>query len=352
MNFKYIISFFFLFVNLLVKAQVTGGQHVIKLFELSQSSRITGLGGSQIAVADEDVVLASQNPAVLNPLMNGRLSINHNFFISDLQHSYLAYGEHLPKIGITVHGAFQHLNYGELIRADEFGNQQGTFEVSENAFVLGAARPLSSRLSMGLNLRFGFSRLDTYRSSALAADAGIFYADTARLFTAAMVVRNAGAQMKTYSGTREELPLDIQIAVTKRLRHLPFRLTILMHHLHQWDIRYNDPALENDDDILVIGGDGDSGNSKNPGIDNFFRHFIFSGEFLFGKTEVMRLRFGYNHLRRKELTVQNFTSFAGFSAGIGFKLNRLRLDAGFGSYHLASGVFHVGLSTDLKSYFQ
>ena len=57
-------------------------------------------------------------------------------------------------------------------------------------------------------------------------------------------------------------------------------------------------------------------------FDNFFRHFVFNGEFLFGKTESFRLRLGYNHLRRKELSLENQFSLSGFSFGVGFKVSK------------------------------
>ncbi|HNM25316.1 MAG TPA: hypothetical protein PKL15_07795, partial [Saprospiraceae bacterium] len=79
--------------------------------------------------------------------------------------------------------------------------------------------------------------------------------------------------------------------------------------------------------------------------------FIFSGEFLLGRNESFRLRLGYNHLRKKELSVRNYRSLAGFSGGVGFKINRFRLDVGYGAYHLAGGVLHVGVGTNLKDFF-
>jgi hypothetical protein len=352
-NFTLVSRFLILIVLALpgvAPAQISGGQHTFRFFELPTSARLTALGGAQIAVRDEDLALASQNPAALNPLMDGRLTLQHNFFLADIQHSYAGYAAHLPRWGFTVHGAVQHVGYGTNIRADEYGEKQGEFNVSETALTLGAARPLTDRVSLGLNLRYGFSSLDTYRASALAADAGLLYVDTASLFTAAVVLRNAGTQVSTYAGDREDLPFDLQVAVSKRLRHLPFRLTILAHHLHQWDLRYNDPNLR-DDDVLIFGGEEETSSQGNPGVDNFFRHFIFNGEFLLGRNELLRLRLGYNHLRKRELSVGGYRSLAGFSAGLGVKINRFRIDFGYGSYHLGGGVVHFGLGTNLKDFF-
>jgi hypothetical protein len=196
-------------------------------------------------------------------------------------------------------------------------------------------------------MRMAFSRLDIYRSSALLADVGLMYADTSRRLTMGLVIRNAGTQLSTYAGLKETLPFDIQLGISKRLEHLPFRFSIIAHHLHQWDIRYNDPNLQ-DDDVLLFGEEQTTENKTTAAIDNFFRHLIFSGEFLLGKNEGLRIRLGYNHLLKRELSVSNYRSLAGFSGGLGVKISRFRVDFGYGAYHLAGGVAHLGIGTSLK----
>ncbi|MFN0014255.1 MAG: type IX secretion system protein PorQ [Saprospiraceae bacterium] len=332
-----------------VSAQITGGQHVFQFLSLPPSARVTGLGGMQITVRDDDVALAAANPAALNPLMDGQMSFNHNFFLADIEHGYVAYATNLPKIGFTVHGGLQYMKYGDIPMTDEFGNKLGQIAASETAFTLGGARQLSPRLSIGLNLRFAVSTLDVYQSTALAADAGILYADTSRLFSVAAVLRNVGTQIANYDGLRENLPLDLQIGFSKRLRYLPFRLTIIAHHLHQWELRHDDPRLQDGNNLLFGGGDEEP--DGNSGIDNFFRHFIFSGEFLLGSNESFRIRLGYNHLRKQELSVRDYRSLAGFSMGVGIRVSRFRIDVGYAAYHLAGGVLHFGMSTNLKDFF-
>lgn len=311
---------------------------------------MTALGGAQVAVKDDDPIFAAANPAALNPKMDGHLAINHNFFLSDIQHGYVAYVQHLDKLGFTVQGGLQYVKYGDIDRADEFGNLQGKVKASETAFTLGGARALTDRISLGLNLRLGVSTLDVYQASALLADAGVMYADTARRLTLGLVVRNAGAQMATFNDKRESLPLDVQLGITKRLKHLPFRFGIVAHYLNTWDIRYKDPNAQNDD-VLLFGDEKPAENKTSAAIDNFFRHLVFNGEFLLGRNEGLRLRVGYNHLRKRELTVRNYRSLAGFSGGIGIKISRFRIDFGYASYHLAGGVVHLGVGTNLKDFF-
>ncbi|MCS6927889.1 MAG: type IX secretion system protein PorQ [Saprospiraceae bacterium] len=329
-------------------AQVTGGRHAFKFLTLSPSARITALGGLHISVRDDDVALAALNPAALNPRMSGRLSLQHNFLLANIQHSYAAYAHHAKIFNATLHASIQHVNYGDIPRADAFGNVQGEVRATETAFTLGIARLLTPKWSLGLNVRFARSALDMYQATALSSDVGVLYEDTARLFSAAAVVRQLGTQLTLYRDTREALPFDLQLAVSKRLRYLPFRLSIVAHHLHQWNIRYDDPALRPRNPLLF---GGDQPTEGNPTIDNFFRHLIFNGEFLLGANEFFRIRLGYNHLRRRELTVRNFRSLAGFSAGLGLRVSRFRIDLGYASYHIAGGIVHFGLSTNVRELF-
>ncbi|MBP6812148.1 MAG: hypothetical protein KA138_11545, partial [Saprospiraceae bacterium] len=169
-------------------------------------------------------------------------------------------------------------------------------------------------------------------------------------FTAGLVIRNAGTQLSTYADIKETLPFDIQLGVSKRLKHLPFRFSVIAHHLHEWDIRYNDPNLQGDE-VLLFGDEQPKESRATAVIDNFFRHLIFNGEFLLGKNEGLRIRLGYNHLLKRELSVSNYRSLAGFSGGLGVKISRFRVDFGYGAYHLAGGVAHLGIGTNLREFF-
>lgn len=329
-------------------AQVTGGQNSFSFLEISPSARATALGGNQIAVRDEELVFASLNPAALNPQMSGRLAFNHNNYLSDIRYGHVAFGQQLEKVGHMLYAAVQYADYGSIQRADVFGNQLGDIPVKETAITVGTSRSLSDKLSLGLNMKLAMSTLDVYSAVALAADAGLLYADTAKRYSIGLVLRNAGAQLTTYTGTREELPFDLQVGYSKRLEHLPFRFTLIAHHLHQWDIRYDDPALKQE--ATTDFGGAVTEPKGAPGIDNLFRHLLFNGEFLLGKTEGFRIRFGYNHLRRRELSVLNYSSLAGFSAGVGVKINRFRVDFGYGGFHLGGGSVHLGIGTNLKSF--
>ncbi len=339
---------FFQLENL--SAQVTGGRHVFQFLTLSPSARVTALGGYQIAVQDDDLALAQANPAALNARMDGRLTFNHNFYLADIGQGYFAVAKHLKTSDLTLHAGIRYIKYGDIPQADETGLVTGKIQAGETAYTLGAGKKLSERFTLGLNLTYATSTLDSYHATAIAADAGLLYVDSAAQFTAALVFKNKGSQLVNYNDVREPLPYDLQFAVSKRLAHLPLRLTMTAHHLQVWDIRYDDPAL-NDNQFLIF-GENQSQNAGNPFFDILFRHLVFSGELALGRAENFRLRLGYNHLRHQELSVSSYRSLAGFSAGIGLKISKFRVDFGWGGYHLAGGVAHFSLGTNLHDFFK
>lgn len=346
---KFILAVLFSFCSGALLAQPIGGENVYEFLTLSPSARITALGSNLISVSDDDVVLASLNPATLNVSMHNQMSINHNFYVAGISSGYVAYGFHAKKLATTFHGGLQYLSYGTFDAANEFGQITGTFKASEYAFTVGAAHQLYEKLSVGANLKLITSQLEDYNSFGAVADLGAYYQDTSGLFSMALVLKNVGAQITTYNDEREPVPFDLQFGISRRLAHLPFRVSMTFHHLHQWNILYDDPNKEQSS-IFLGEFQPQTENRFATFSDNLFRHMIFSGEFLLGKKENLRLRVAYNHFQRQELTVENFRSLAGFSMGLGIKVNRFRVEFGRAFNHVAGGMSHFSISTNLKEF--
>lgn len=327
-----------------VHAQIVGGNSVFEFLNASPTARITALGGQLISVSDDDVGLALSNPAALNPNMHHQVAFNHQFMVADISSGYVGYGQHLSKSNLTLHGAIQYRSYGEFKETDEIGNVIGRFKANEYALNVGAGRQLYERVSVGANLKFITSQLENYTANGIAADFAAMFHDTTKLLSITLAFRNLGVQFQTYTENegREKLPYESQIGLSKRLRHLPFRISVVYRYLNRWNIRYDDPNSEED---LTLFGE-DSADNERPFIDNLARHFVVSGEFLLGKKENFRIRMGYNHLLRKETEIRNLRSLSGFAFGFGFKVKRFRIDFGRSVQHLGAGFTHLGLSAD------
>jgi len=339
----------FIFIYLSQYAQI-GGDHVYQFINLSQSPRVAALGGTLITVKDYDVALAYANPAALNKMMDDQLTFSNEFYFANtgIKHGFAAYGFHLDKADLTLFGGIKYINYGEFDARDVFANNVGNFKASEYAITAGVGKQISEKLSAGANMKVITSQLGGFNSFGMTMDLAGMYVDTSSNFTAGLVFKNIGTQFSTYNGEREAIPFEIQAGFSKRLRHLPFRISVTATNLQRWNIRYDDPNAE--DETLLFGEEPKEDTPVQIFVDNMFRHLVFSGEFLFGKKDNFQLRFGYNHLRRAELSLDNLKSLAGFSFGTGFKIKQFKLDYGMAIYHIGATSHHIGISTNFNQF--
>ena len=344
LKFKYILFITLLSVDVFAQS---AGKYTYQFLSLPASARITGLGGTLIAVKDDDINLAMNNPALLNDKQDGAIAINHNFHFAGISNGHFGFAKAWKKLNINSHIGFSYISYGEFKLADEFDQVNGTFKASEKAITIGASKQLNERISVGANLKGVFSTLESYASTGIAGDIGLTYHDEAANFLFSLVIRNLGTELASYHADKLAAPLDIEIGFSKKLRYLPFRFSVTAQQLQQWDIRYDDPTAPQEVDLF---GDIIETSVLTKEIDNLFRHLVFSGEFLLGKRENLRLRFGYSHLRKKELTISNFRSLGGFSLGFGIKISKFRLDYGLGYHHVAGATNHLSISTNLHNF--
>jgi hypothetical protein len=344
---KALFCIFLLAPTLKMAAQVVGGDNVYEFVNLPASARITALGGNLITVMDDDINLAFANPSLLNPAMDRQVSFSHNFFPAGIGTGYAAYGHYVDKWKTTLNAGMAYVNYGTFDQTDIIGNVTGKFKASEYAFTLGAGTELYERLSVGANLKVISSQFESYNSFGLMGDLAAIFHDTARQFNLTLVLKNIGSQVTTYDGgSREPVPFEIQAGLSKRLKYLPFRFSIIYRYLDRWNILYDDPGSE--EDLFFFGGNSTA--TKSNVLDNLARHFVFNGEFLFGQKDNFRLRFGYNHLQRKEMALRNLRSLAGFSMGVGLKINRFRIDFGRSLAHLGAGQTHLTISSNFREF--
>jgi hypothetical protein len=255
----------------------------------------------------------------------------------------------MKKWDATFHGGIQYISYGEFDAADEYGNITGTFKAAEYAIVAGAAKQLYEKLSVGANLKFITSQLESYNSIGMTADFGAFYQDTSGTFSLSLIMKNVGAQFTTYGENRESVPFEMQVGLSKRLKHLPLRFSVIYQHLERWNVIYDDPNSKEVPSFLG-GTEQQPGSNSNNFVDNLFRHLIFNAEFLLGKKENLRLRLGYNYFQKKEFSIDNYRTMAGFTLGFGFKVNRFRIDYGHNFYAYAGGLNQFSISTNINEF--
>ena len=326
-----------------------GGERVFEFTGLPTSARATALGGSQIAATTNDYGLVGGNPGLLNQSMDNSFIFQHNFHFAGIDNGYAGFAKYIEGWGSMIHGGVHYMNYGKFTAADELGNIEGEFKAKDLALQAGISRQLNERMSGGVTLQYIQSTYESYTSSGLMLDAGIAYRSEDGLNHYGLVLRGAGFQFSSYyeGGQKGKMPVDLQFGFSKRLEYVPFRLSILMHDINRWDLRYESPL---DEETSIDFGQEvpDEPSDFSQGVENFFKHLTFGGEFIIGKNEGLMLRFAYDHQIHQELSVVNLRSLAGFSAGVGVNLKLFILDYGFTVYHQAGSTKHLGIRVNLN----
>lgn len=335
---------FFLTFNTLM-AQI-GGRQTYAFLNLTTSPRVAALGGKNVSLPDSDLSMPFHNPSLLNHGMHHRMVLNYVNYFTDINYGYFSIAQKFREnqdIAFGIH----YINYGSFTEADENGIKTGTFHASDYVFNLTWSRPIDSLWRIGINAKPILSVYEKYTSVGLVFDAGANYYNPDWLFSAGLVLRNIGSEIKPYyDGNYEPVPFEIIAGFTKKLRYAPFRFSVTAHQLQKPDLTYTKTTESTD---VTTAGSTEAGKS---GVDKFtdkaMRHFIVGVEF--NPMKNFFIRAGYNYQRRKELTVSGKTGMVGFSYGFGIKINKFTLDYGRATYHLAGATNHFSVSISLDDF--
>ena len=327
-----------------LEAQTLGGNTVFNFLRLPGTPQLTALGGVNVSQVSSDAGLAFNNPALLTPEMHTQLNPVFNSMYAGIHSYHLSLSYHQKKINTSFQWGLNYFDYGSIQQADAAGNLMGQFRPTDWVMQVAASRSYLSKWKYGATLKFINSNYGQYRSNGIAVDVGVLYHDSANLFSASVVAKNMGTQLREYDGTGpDDLPFDLQAGITKRLENSPFSFSFTAHHLHQFDIRYSDPAFNADN-----GFEEDS--SKNFTFDKLFRHFVFATTVYVG--DYVEINAGYNYLMRKELSIENSgNGLTGFTLGVALLLNKLQIRYARSHYQNNTAYNQFGLNMTLNRYF-
>jgi hypothetical protein len=341
------LVFIFSIISLTTFSQI-GGDNTYDFINLPNAAKSAALGGNIIALPDNDLGLAYHNPALLKEDMHNQIVLNYVNYFTDINYGYISYARNYKDVGNFGIG-MQYMNYGEFIEANNLGDKTGTFGASEYAFHLMYSKKIDSMFQFGATLKPVYSQLDTYTSFGLLSDIGISYYNPDRLFMASFVVKNIGSQIKPYNDDNfEPIPFEVQIGISKKLLHAPFRFSLIAHHLETYDLSYQ--KINNAEPTNVFNSESDAEKVGDDLFENLMRHMIFGMEFL--PTENFFVALGLNYKRRRELQISEKPGFTGFSFGFGFKLSKFQFSYGRASYHLAGASNHFSISTNLSEFYK
>jgi len=328
---KALIIFFFSIIMSSSFSQ-TGGDNIYEFLNLTHSGLVSSLGGSNVSLQGNNLNLAYHNPALLNSGMNKTLALNYVNYFAGINYGLAMYSQSYQGTGNFAVG-LTYLNYGSFTETDASGIITGNFSAAEYAFSMIYSREIDSLFTVGVNFKPVLSHLEKYTSFGFAFDIGASWHNRSNLFSAGLVIKNAGYQVTTYAGEpHQKLPFEIQAGVSQRLAYAPLRFSLTLKHLEKFDLthQYTEPAST-----------GNSVPVSSEFVENLMRHIILGAELIPHKN--FYFCGGYNYQRRRELQVDSKVSTVGFSWGFGINTSWLDIEFGRATYHLAGSSNHVSL---------
>ena len=294
---------------------ILGQQNTFDFLRIDMSPRSAALGGSFVSNNDDADVLF-YNPAGMNLLSGNPVSLSYVNYLLDINLASIAYSTEYEGIGRFGAG-LKYINYGTFTGADELGNLTSDYGAGEMELLVGYANSLDENFYYGANAKFIYSSLAGYSSAAYAFDLGLHYAFPEQLINIGFSVLNMGAQMDKYIDTKEDLPLDVVIGVSKKLEHLPLKVYLDFHKLNEDQDNFGDR----------------------------FKAFSAGAEVTLSR--VLTLRLGYNNEKRTELKIGSFAGLAGFNLGVGALISHYQFNYGFSSMGAIGGIHRIGVSTKI-----
>jgi len=304
----------FLFLTSAIYAQNNTTYNFLKL---DVDARSSAMAGNSVSVTN-DVNGIFYNPATLTSLGKPQASIGFYKYLLDINSGNAAYTQKYKDIGYFGVG-LRYFNYGTFDKYDESFNNLGTFSANDFALTLTYANKYIENLSYGASLKLIYSNIDIYKSTAVAADLGLLYQIPETQWNFGLSLLNIGTQISSYADTRENLPLDLRIGFNKRLEHLPLTFYFSISNL-----------LDKKDKFL-----------------DRFKDVRLGGEFIL--SDNIYLRLGYNNQQRQDLKTGSATGIAGFSAGLGIKIEeKYLIDYAYNSLGKIGSTHRINVGFYLK----
>ncbi len=343
MKIKIFLFIFFLSIYFLFSQ--TGGDKVYKFLNLANSSRQAALSNNLITADDNDISSVLANPALISENISGHLSLNFTDYFSDINFGFVTYSHTFEELG-SFAASLQYINYGRFTEADETGEILGEFSAGDYAFTVGWGRQLSPDFKIGSNLKTIYSSLHQYKSAGIAVDIAGTWLYHEKFFSTTLLFKNIGRQVKAYvPGYTEPLPFEIQVAVHKKLEHVPMGFHFLLHNLQKWDLTYDNAKPKTDP---FTGKEIKP--KKIEDIANKLMHHVIAG-IEFSPSKSFFIRLGYNYHRRKEMTIDSKLSTVGISWGFGIRISKFHISYARSAYHLAGSPNVFTLTTRMSDFF-
>lgn len=332
----------FVLMNFIVGTAVFAGDDnkAFSFLNLPFNPHSAALGGTNITLPTNNISNTFDNPALLSYDQSNQLSLNYMNYVSDINMGSAIYGKSVGLRGMWSAGIL-FMNYGKFTETTPENIILGTFSANDLAFMGTYSYELTDRLRAGITGKIIYSGYERYTSWGLGVDLGLNYFRPEKGLSASIAIKNLGGQIKSFNDSNEKLPWDIQLGISKKMEHAPFRFSLTAYHLNKWDMSIYRKSEEN-----TLGEEIDQ-----PKKDNFFltlaKHLVFGIDFT--PTENFYLSVGFNPQAQSEFSITGKKGIYGFSFGTGLQVKRFQIDASYFQRNPKGGTFMLGVTTSFDS---
>jgi hypothetical protein len=308
------------------------------VFEIPADARAAALGGRIIADLYPDLHASSNNAALLDSSMKGRLAIDFVDYFAGISLTTVNYAFHPRKrIQGQVGARFQ--NFGKFQEMDASGNSLGTFKGSESLIFSGWSYRIDSTWTLGLQGFLGMRTLDREVASMLGTDLMVHGFWPEHNLAIGAGITSFGYQLNIEGSQQTgRLPADIQIGVTKGFPNAPFTFYLRAGHLETWDLS---PEGTYDDTTDPLTGSVIPNSTFKWG-DQLLRHVGFGTSIRLGSA--LTFMTGFDYRRRKEMQAAGRLGTNGLALGLDFSTQRFRIRISRNTYHFAGSSTHLGIA--------
>lgn len=315
------------FLLLLLLPIVGVAQSSYTFLNTPSSARLAALGGVNVSLAGYDVNLFTSNPTLTADSLNGFASASYQFYLADVGQTNISYQHRFKKTG-TLAFNVQHVAYGNIKSYDASGAELGEFSSGETALTVGKYFQ-SNAFRFGANVKTIFSSLAGYNAVAMALDVGGLFVHPEKDLTIGLIVKNLGLTLSNYSSTSSSpLPFDVQVGITFKPEHMPFRFSLTAFNLTDFTAT------------------SEQENSDQGNIDKIMRHLNLGAELLVSKNAA--ILFGYNFQKHQELRLEQLNGGAGLSFGLAIHIKTIELIVSRSSYGPQQAAYGFTLSTNVN----
>lgn len=330
--------------TMMVSAQTSNGTY--SFLRATNSARVAALGGLPLPMYDNDIQLATFNPAAISEGMHNKLGLSYVDYYTDINFATLQYSRTFDKIG-SFAATVQFHNYGHFDETSESGIVTGEFSSSDYSVNLGWGRQLSPNWSIGAALKYAGIQYESYAAGALAVDlASIYHANNGWVFS--LNARNIGTQLFNNFDTQHcALPFSIDLGASHKLEHLPVTIMLWYDDIQKWNKIMETPTyIEEHTDPLT----GEYSPEK--GVARFVRnaacHLVVGGELAIGKNIALRSAFNYG--QRYLMDVPQNRTLVGFSAGVAVKIKMFEISYARSRNSIVTSPNYLTITMDLNKF--